>query len=452
LLSYSPALDPDEPDYVDLEDIQFKGGTKMRKLLMVVLTGLFTLSLATSGFAGNQGGTFSLDPFTGFYSFDRAQDLDARSYYGLRGGYNFTDNLGLEAMFGYVPTETSSMAYVDRDVQVYRYGLDALFNFNPNGPLVPFISAGLGVTQTDNGSKGKPDHGRGMFNYGAGLKYFLTDTVALRGDVKQALFSEGGDSRYNMEYTVGLTFLFGAEKKAVAVIAPAGDTTAPEVVCTNPGSNVTGWAIDRNITATFSEEMNRRTINTSTFIVKNGTTPVTGKVTFAGTTATFDPNSDLEKGTTYTATMVAGSKDLSGNALANSYEWSFTTIPAPKLVPAVLISLEDSHFDFDSAALNENGKTILNYNAKILKDSPKMKIRIAGYTSASGTKEYNQKLSDRRATSVKNYLIKEGVAADRLTKIGYGETRPAEYEPVPSDIYSEAAKANQRVLFEVIVK
>ena len=424
----------------------------MKKISMVSLLGVFSLALATPAFAGNQADTFTLDPFMGGYRFDTAQQLDTRSYYGLRGGYNFTKNLGLEAMFGFVPTETQSQAYVDRDVQVYRYGLDALYHFNADGTVVPFVAAGFAGMQTDNGSKGMPDHGRGMFDYGVGVKWFLSDTVALRGDVRQMLFSEGGDSRTNMEYTVGLTFLFGAEKKAVAGVAPAGDTTAPEVVCTNPGSGVTGWATDKNITATFSEEMNRSTINTSTFIVKNGKTIVSGKVTFAGTTATFDPSSELEKSTTYTARMVAGSKDLSGNALEHSYEWSFTTVAAPKIVACVLISLEDSHFDHDSAALNENGKTILNYNARILKDSPGMKIRIAGYASASGTQEYNQKLSERRATSVKNYLVKEGIAENRLTKIGYGETRPAEYEAVPSDIYSEAAKANQRVLFEVIVK
>jgi len=422
----------------------------MEKILMAFLIGLFLLAPAVPGYAGNQGGTFTLDPFTGIYSFDRAQHLDTRSYYGLRGGYNFTDSLALEAMFGYVPTETESMAYVDRDVQVYRYGLDALFHFNPSGTLVPFISAGLGATQTDNGSNGMPDHGRGMFNYGVGVKYFISDTVALRGDVKQAMFSEGGDNRTNTEYTVGLTFLLGAEKKAVA---KTGDTTAPEVVCTSPDSGVTGVAIDRNITATFSEEMDRSTITTSTFTVKHGTTPVNGKVTFAGTTATFNPSSGLEKGATYTATVVAGVKDLAGNALANSYVWSFTTVSAPKIVSSVLITLEDSHFDFDSAALTESGKTILNYNARILKENPKMKIRIAGYASASGTTEYNQKLSERRASAVKNYLVKEGgIAQDRLAVIGYGETRPAEYEPVPSNIYSEAAKANQRVLFEIIVK
>jgi outer membrane protein OmpA-like peptidoglycan-associated protein len=262
------------------------------------------------------------------------------------------------------------------------------------------------------------------------------------------MYSEQGDFRANTEYTVGLTFMLGAKKKAVAKTA---DTTAPEVVCTNPGSDVTGWAVDKNITATFSEEMARSTITTSTFTVKHGTTPVSGKVTFSGTTATFNPSDDLEKSMTYTATIAAGVRDLAGNALANSYVWSFTTVPAPKIMPVVLITLEDSHFNFDSAEINENGKTILNYNAKLLKENPKMKIRIAGYTSASGTKEYNQKLSERRATSVKNYLVKEGgIAPERLTKIGYGETRPAEYEPVPSHLYSEAAKANMRVLFEVI--
>ena len=163
----------------------------MRKIFMVFLIGLFLLAPAVPGFAGNQGGTFTLDPFTGVYSFDREQQLDTRSYYGLRAGYNFTKHLGLEGLYGYIPTETVSMAVADRDVKVYRYGLDALYHFNPDGNLVPFVSVGLGATQTANGSKGLPDHGRGMFDYGVGLKYFLSETVALRGDVKQSIFSQG---------------------------------------------------------------------------------------------------------------------------------------------------------------------------------------------------------------------------------------------------------------------
>jgi Outer membrane protein and related peptidoglycan-associated (lipo)proteins len=62
-------------------------------------------------------------------------------------------------------------------------------------------------------------------------------------------------------------------------------------------------------------------------------------------------------------------------------------------------------------------------------------------------------LSERRAAAVKTYLIDEGgIASDRLDTIGYGETRPAVYEAKPSDLESKAAKANMRVLFEVIVQ
>ena len=98
-------------------------------------------------------------------------------------------------------------------------------------------------------------------------------------------------------------------------------------------------------------------------------------------------------------------------------------------------------------------QTILKRNIQLLKDNPKAKVRIAGYTSASGTDAYNQKLSERRATSVKNYLTSEGlVSSDRLSMIGYGEKNPAMYEAAPKDLYSEAAKANMRVLFEIVVQ
>jgi OmpA-OmpF porin, OOP family len=96
---------------------------------------------------------------------------------------------------------------------------------------------------------------------------------------------------------------------------------------------------------------------------------------------------------------------------------------------------------------------ILKRNIQILKDNPKVKVRIAGYTSARGTENYNQRLSERRANAVRDYLTKEGVIApDRLSTIGYGKTRPAMYEAAPENIYSEAAKANMRVLFEIIVE
>jgi outer membrane protein OmpA-like peptidoglycan-associated protein len=119
----------------------------------------------------------------------------------------------------------------------------------------------------------------------------------------------------------------------------------------------------------------------------------------------------------------------------------------------IILAFEDVHFDFDKSTLTNEAQVILKRNIQILKDNPKAKVRIAGYTSASGTEEYNQRLSERRARAVEDFLIKEGVVTpDRLSMIGYGKTRPAEYEAAPKDLYSTAAKANMRVLFEIVVK
>lgn len=123
----------------------------------------------------------------------------------------------------------------------------------------------------------------------------------------------------------------------------------------------------------------------------------------------------------------------------------------PKTVEKVVVlALEDIHFKFDSSTLTPETKVILKRNIQLLKENPKAKIRIAGYTSAAGTEEYNQKLSVRRADAVKEYLVQEGVIKPgRLTEIGYGETRPATLEAAPKDLYSKAAKSNMRVLFEI---
>ena len=122
----------------------------------------------------------------------------------------------------------------------------------------------------------------------------------------------------------------------------------------------------------------------------------------------------------------------------------------PKII---VLAFEDIHFDFDKATLKPEARSILKKNLQLLKDNPNAKVRIAGYTSASGTEAYNQKLSERRAKAVEEYLINEGIIApDRLTMIGYGEANPASYEAEPKELYSKAAKSNMRVLFEIVVQ
>lgn len=129
-------------------------------------------------------------------------------------------------------------------------------------------------------------------------------------------------------------------------------------------------------------------------------------------------------------------------------------VPPPIVIPeARVILLEDVHFAFDSSTLSPSTQAALKRNIAILKNNPGAEVRIAGYTSASGTEQYNQALSERRARAVEAFLVSEGVALpDRLSTIGYGQDRPAEFERRPDEIDSRAARANMRVLFEIILR
>jgi outer membrane protein OmpA-like peptidoglycan-associated protein/uncharacterized protein YegP (UPF0339 family) len=112
----------------------------------------------------------------------------------------------------------------------------------------------------------------------------------------------------------------------------------------------------------------------------------------------------------------------------------------------------DTHFEYDKSTLSQEAKTLLDMNVQALKENPKIDVRMAGYTSAEGTEEINQKLSEQRANTVRDYLIEKGIAPERITVIGYGRTKPALYEVAPGDINTKEAKANMRVLFEVVIK
>ena len=112
----------------------------------------------------------------------------------------------------------------------------------------------------------------------------------------------------------------------------------------------------------------------------------------------------------------------------------------------------DTHFDYDKSTLSSEAKALLDKDVQVLRENPKTNVRLAGYTSAKGTEEVNQKLSEKRANVVRNYLIEKGIKPERIAVIGYGRTKPALFEVTPGERHSEEAKANMRVLFEVVVK
>ncbi len=118
-------------------------------------------------------------------------------------------------------------------------------------------------------------------------------------------------------------------------------SATPTVISTTPANSATGVAINRSLTASFSEAMNPATITSSTFTVAApGNTAVTGTVTYAaaGSEAVFTPSANLAANTLYSATITTGATDLTNQALANSYTWTFTTAAGPDTTRPTVVS------------------------------------------------------------------------------------------------------------------
>jgi hypothetical protein len=160
-------------------------------------------------------------------------------------------------------------------------------------------------------------------------------TTSVQGTVTYsgttASFAPTGDLLLGKTYTA--TIYTGAKSEAGFPLASdyvwsfstitAG--TPPEVILTDPLNNASGVALNKVVTATFNMAMDPATLTTATFKLQQGTTSVSGNVTYSGVTASFAPSGDLLPGTTYTATITTGAMSESGLPLASDYEWSFST-------------------------------------------------------------------------------------------------------------------------------
>ena len=120
----------------------------------------------------------------------------------------------------------------------------------------------------------------------------------------------------------------------------SSSSNQPKVISTDPSNGAIGVALNKKITADFDKVMDPTSINTLTFKLSTGATPVSGAVTYTGTTAEFSPAANLLPNSLYTATITTGAKDLAGNTLANNYIWSFTTGTTLDNTPPTVISTD----------------------------------------------------------------------------------------------------------------
>jgi len=103
------------------------------------------------------------------------------------------------------------------------------------------------------------------------------------------------------------------------------------------------------------------------------------------------------------------------------------------------VTLHGAQFDFNKATLKPSGKDIVDQAVKVMKDKPDLRVSVEGHTDSVGSDAYNQKLSERRAMAVRDYIVAQGVDAIRITIVGFGESKP-----VASNDTEEGRAQNRR--------
>jgi len=148
-------------------------------------------------------------------------------------------------------------------------------------------------------------------------------------------------------------------------------------------------------------------------------------------------------------TIGVGSPDFRA-FLGLNYNWSpepcaACTVAPTEKVHAITID-QVIHFEFDKANIRPQSYPILDDVAQIIKTTPGIKrVMIEGHTDSVGSDQYNMRLSERRANSVREYLIKKGISASQLDAVGYGESRP-----VATNDTAEGRAKNRRTEFKVV--
>ena len=444
----------------------------MKKISCYLMVLLFLFVIAsTAAAAGIQPDSFTLSGIVGGYSFDGKQHLETRPVVGIRGGYNFTKYVGVEALFDYVRTEGTRAGL--GDANVYRYGGDVLLHILPDSDLVPYLAAGYGGLTLDRENQKTNNHG--VFDYGVGLKYFLTDNLALRGDFRHLVFRDSGETLYNYEYTAGVTYQFGGEKPAPAPVPPPVVEPAPEaplepVPAAEPTPGRYKYCITLHIEfdidkADIRPEYHDEVAKVGDFMKKypTTTTVIEGHTDNVGT-AEYNmglsqrraesvvnylvekfgiENSRLSAKGYGLTRPVADNSTNEGKQLNRRIEAIIDCAFDVKEIqpPERLCMLLQVEFDTGKADIKPQYREEIAKVGDYMKKYPTTTAVIEGHTDNVGGSEYNMKLSQERAENVVNYLVENfGIERSRLSAKGYGFTRRIAYNNT-----AEGRQKNRRI-------
>jgi OOP family OmpA-OmpF porin len=459
----------------------------MKKSLAYVIA---FMAISTNGFAGERPQAFSASPFVGGYTFDGTQHLKTGPVFGLRLGYNITENWATEGVFDFVPTETTRG---NNHINAYSYRLDLLYNFMPTRTVVPYLAVGGGGT-TFEYRHGNGHDSDATFNFGGGVKYFITESIALRGDVRQLLAFED-KTQFNWEYTAGMTFLFGGKKAASsppitrteseAAPVTRQEPTAPPprtfeaqpeaqlgpIPATEPSPERMKYCVSLDIEfdinkADIRPQYRDEVAKVGDFMKKHPTTTalIEGYTDEVGTdedslllsqqraesvVKTLEEDFGIEPGrlsakgygkakpSAVNSTDIGRQKNRRIDAIIDcALDVKDLATPPERL--CMTLKME---FASGAADINPIYNDQVNKVGEYMKKYPSTTAVIEGHTDNVGGLESNRELSRQRAESVVTYLVANfGIERNRLSAKGYGPTRRIAYNTT-----AEGRQKNRRI-------
>jgi OOP family OmpA-OmpF porin len=430
---------------------------KKTVLCFMLVSGLIGLSINAR--CETLAGSFFLSPMVGGHVFEGNQDpygydvsLDHALTYGLGIGFQITEHLGTELILNMTPTQTDPG---NTDVDVFPARWEFFVNLTPKSVFVPYIAAGVGsITYSLKDMDNESDF---MVDYGVGFKYFMTDAVALRGDVRHLIsFNETHNS---LLYSLGLVFSFGGHKAEPVVAAKKEEPPveiAPVIVekdsdgdgvvdskdkCpdTLPGTAVDkdGCPLDSDHDGVTDDKDKCPGTEPGVAVDESGC-PVVKDSDGDGVPDASDACPDTPKGTPV---------DEKGCPLDSDHDGITDNLDKCPGTPAGATVDERGCWVVKNLRFATAKTKILPASLKhvddvvnVMRKNPDLKLEIQGYTDNKGSAKSNMALSDKRAKAVMAYIVSKGIAKDRLSAKGYGIENPA-----ASNDTEEGRALNRRV-------
>lgn len=366
---------------------------------------LVAASTSTAAFAEGINTGAYLVPNIGLHNFDssRAGDFDDSESLGLGLGYQFDSPWSLELQYHQGETELNSGTEFDHRI----WSLDALYTFNQQGKWQPYLLTGLGDQAFELANGNSNEARETLLAAGAGIAYRFNNNVSLRADIRNNYSFDEEDN--DQAAYLGLRFDFGsAEQLKQAVAEP--ETVAPEVM-----------------TPVLAAVLDVDKDGVEDGVDQCKATPADVKVDANG--CALDSDND-------------GIADYMDKCNATPANAKVDAMGCPQMLTERKDFTLNVKFGNNSDAIQAGSFSDIDKLAVFLESYVNAKVTIEGHSDSRGAAAYNQKLSERRAKAVANYLVeKKGIAADRVKSVGYGES-----QPIADNNTAAGRQANRRVV------